>query len=184
MFILPKLNYSYSSLEPYIDKETMEIHHTKHHQTYVDKLNETLKDYPEFLEMDISELLKNIDKVPADIKQKVINFGGGHYNHTLFWKIITPGYKGSVPSWFARLKDEFTTKSLALFGSGWCWVVKNNDVFEVVTTSNQETPITDGITPVLGIDLWEHSYYLKYQNRRAEYIENFLKLINFEKLNI
>lgn len=179
MFTLPKLQYDYDSLEPFFDAQTMEIHHTKHHQTYVDKLNETLKDYPELINMDISELLKKIDTVPEEIRQKVINFGGGHYNHSFFWQILTPSGKNTN---FEKYLDEFIQKSTTLFGSGWTWLVKDGNEFKVTTTKDQDTPIIHGETPVLGIDLWEHAYYLKYQNRRSEYIESFLKVVNWDKV--
>lgn len=179
MFILPKLDYTYDSLEPFIDAKTMEIHHSKHHQTYVDKLNETLKDYPDLLKVEVNSLLKDLSSVPEVIRQKVINFGGGHANHSFFWKVMGPSGNGTMPSEIVPLKDEFTQKSLSLFGSGWTWIIKNDDKLEVATTSNQDSPLMTGSVPVLGIDLWEHSYYLKFQNRRAEYIESWWNIINW-----
>ena len=183
MFVLPKLDYSYGALEPFIDAKTMEIHHSKHHQTYVDKLNEVLKDHPDLLEMDVDSLLKDISKVPEEIRQKVINFGGGHANHSFFWKIIGPTGNGTIPDEINLLKDEFDQKALTLFGSGWTWIVKNGGKLEVMTTPNQDSPLMMGSIPVLGIDLWEHAYYLKFQNRRVEYIEAWWNVVNWSKVN-
>lgn len=182
MFVLPKLDYSYDALEPFIDAKTMEIHHSKHHQTYVDKLNETLKDYPQFLEMDVEPLLKDIFKVPEVIRQKVINFGGGHANHSFFWKIIGPAGNGTMPDEIKLLKDEFSQKALSLFGSGWTWIVKKEGKLEVVTTPNQDSPLMSESIPVLCVDLWEHAYYLKYQNRRVEYIDAWWNVVNWTKV--
>lgn len=180
MFTLPELQYKYDSLEPFIDAKTMEIHHTKHHQTYVDKLNETLKDHPDLLNMEIDELLKNLDKVPEDIKQKVINFGGGHSNHTFFWKIMSPKTEENDSKWFDQYKEEFVQKATTHFGSGWVWLVKNGGKFEVVTTNNQDSPIMKNMIPVLGLDLWEHAYYLNYQNKRADYITAWFNVVNWK----
>lgn len=173
MFVLPKLNYSYSALEPYIDSLTMKIHHTKHHQTYIDKLNETLKDYPKYLDFTIEELLLKVSELPGEIRQKIINFGGGHYNHTFFWQILDK----KLPDAFSDYEDEFRLKGASLFGSGWVWLVEKDKSFEVITTPNQDSPIMQNKKPVLGLDLWEHAYYLKYQNRRAEYIDAFLNYL-------
>jgi Fe-Mn family superoxide dismutase len=181
MFILPNLPYPYDALEPFIDVRTMEIHHTKHHQSYVDKLNETLKDYPDFLKINVEEILKNIDKVPEDIRQKVINFGGGHVNHSFFWKSMAPKATDFDSSWFDPYKEEFIQKAISFFGSGWVWLVKSNGKFEIMTTSNQESPLAQGKVPVLCLDLWEHAYYLKYQNKRADYINAWFNIINWQE---
>lgn len=180
MFNLPELKYSYDSLEPFIDAKTMEIHHSKHHQGYVDKLNDTLKDHPDLQNMDIDELLKNIDSVPVDIRQKVINFGGGHANHSFFWRVMGPKDDKSDSSWFEPFKEEFIQKALTLFGSGWVWLVKNNGKLEVLSTLNQNSPLSQNKIPVLCIDLWEHAYYLKYQNKRADYINAWLNIVNWK----
>ncbi|WKZ26093.1 MAG: superoxide dismutase [bacterium] len=172
MYKLPELNFSFDQFEPFIDTKTMEIHYTKHHQGYVDKLNETLKDYPQFSSLTIEDLLSKVGELPSEIKQKVTNFGGGHYNHTFFWQILTK----KLPSNFSSFEEEFKQKGVSLFGSGWVWLVENGDSFEVMTTANQDSPLLQNKKPVLGLDLWEHAYYLKYQNRRAEYIDSFLKI--------
>ena len=182
MFTLPTLPYSYDALEPFIDAKTMEIHHSKHHQTYVDKLNETLKDHSDFLNMDIEDLLKNISIVPDDIRQKVINFGGGHANHSFFWKVMGPKKDTVDTSWFNPFKEEFIAKGTTLFGSGWVWLVKNDSKFEVVTTTNQDSPLSKGMTPILTLDLWEHAYYLKYQNKRADYITAWFNTVDWESV--
>lgn len=181
MYKLPKLTYSYDALEPYIDTITMEIHHTKHHQAYVDKLNTTLERYPELQSKSPEELITNLNSIPENIRQSVRNFGGGHVNHSFFWQILGKSEK-KVPEEFINLKDEFNQKALSLFGSGWTWIVKNNNKLEVTTTTNQDSPLTEGKTPILTLDLWEHAYYLKYQNRRAEYIEAFWNVINWKKV--
>jgi len=187
-FQLPKLPYPYDALEPYIDAKTMEIHHTKHHQAYVDKLNAAMEKWPEGQKMELEEILKNIDAVPEAIRTTVRNHGGGHYNHSLFWQIMKP-QGGGEPTGelaeairrdfgdFSKFKEEFTAAALGVFGSGWAWLVMENSKLKVkssklliVTTPNQDTPLAMGYSPILGIDVWEHAYYLKYQNRRQEYI--------------
>lgn len=186
---LPKLPYEYDSLEPYIDEQTMHLHHDKHHQTYVDKLNETLEKYPELQKKSTEELLKNLSTIPAEIRQKVINFGGGHANHEFFWKILKKDIpiKGKIKTAidkkfgsFDNFKKEFSSQALSLFGSGWVWLAINKGELEIIQTKNQDSPISEGKTPLLVIDLWEHAYYLKYQNKRADWIENFFKIINWE----
>jgi len=186
---LPKLDYAYDTLEPYIDAKTMEIHYTKHHQAYIDKLNAALEKYPELLEKPVEELLKNLNNVPEDIRMAVRNHGGGHYNHSIFWKLLKKNVKMSEKinvaidesfGSFENFKKAFTDAALNRFGSGWAWLVMNKGKLEVLSTANQDTPISDGKIPILGIDVWEHAYYLKYQNKRAEYIENFFHIINWE----
>lgn len=193
MFELPKLPYEYNALEPYIDEETMRLHHTKHHATYVAKLNEALLGKEEFLSMDINELVSSIDKVPSDIAKKVRNHGGGHANHSLFWTIMTPK-KGSRPTGkilkaisdtfgdFTKLKKEFSSVAAGIFGSGWAWLVVDNGSLAIMDTANQNSPLMQGKIPVLGLDVWEHAYYLKYQNRRPEYIDAWWNIVNWEEV--
>ncbi|CAM3615311.1 superoxide dismutase [Erysipelothrix urinaevulpis] len=191
---LPKLPYAYDALEPHIDKETMEIHHTKHHQAYINNLNGALEKHPELKDKDLQDIVANIDNVPADIKVAVQNNGGGHLNHSLFWETLTPNSKlldnevtkaitetfGSFDDFKAKISAAAATR----FGSGWGWLVLNkNKELEVISTPNQDNPIMQSYTPLLGIDVWEHAYYLKYQNRRPEYIENWFNVINWEKVN-
>ena len=193
MFKLPDLPYSFDALEPHIDAKTMEIHHNKHHQTYVDKLNEALNG-TEFAGMEIAEVLENIGKIPQDKKQAVINHGGGHANHSLFWEIMSPK-GGEKPEKklakeiisnfenFENFKEQFTKASLGVFGSGWTWLVINsNGKLEIVSTKNQNSPLMDKLKPLLGLDVWEHAYYLKYQNRRADYIKSWWNVINWKKI--
>lgn len=188
---LPKLEYTYDALEPYIDAKTMEIHYTKHHQAYIDKLNAALEKHPELQGKKVEELLKDLNKIPDEIRTAVRNHGGGHYNHSLFWKLLKKDVKmpnkiaaaidkefGS----FENFKKAFTDAALNRFGSGWAWLVMNKGKLEVLSTANQDCPISEGKIPILGIDVWEHAYYLKYQNRRAEYVENFFHVINWEEV--
>lgn len=193
---LPKLPYAYDALEPFIDAKTMEIHHTKHHQAYVDKLNAALEKYPAFQEKSIEELLKNLTILPEEIRTAVRNNGGGHYNHSLFWKMMASPNASGQPTGvlaeainqkfgdFENFKKEFFQRAINLFGSGWTWLVKGAAGLEIINTSNQDSPISDGLEIILGIDLWEHAYYLKYQNRRAEYIENWWNVVNWQELSL
>ena len=189
---LPKLPYAYDALEPWIDAKTMEIHYTKHHQTYVDKLNAALEKHPELQDKSAEDLVKGLSAIPEDIRLAVRNHGGGHVNHTFFWNILGKGIKceGAVADAitkdfgsFDAFKKAFSEVALGVFGSGWAWLVLNNGKLEIVKSANQDSPISDGKWPVLGIDVWEHAYYLKCQNRRAEYIENFFNVINWKKAN-
>lgn len=170
MFNLPKLPYDYSALEPYFDEQTMRIHHDKHHGTYVDNLNKLNTE-----NLSLEELLKSKD-------QKIINMVGGHVNHSFFWEIMTPEKNLEPVKEILNLKDEFSSVALTLFGSGWAWIVKKNGKLKVITTPNQNSPLMQGLTPILGIDVWEHAYYLKYQNRRIEYIEAWWNIINWKKV--
>lgn len=193
MFELPKLPYEYNALEPYIDEETMRLHHTKHHQTYVTKLNEALANHKDLLEMDIDSLMKKLNTVPSEIQKKVRNMGGGHANHTLFWTIMS-GKTGSLPTGktekaindsfgsFEEFKEQFTATASNIFGSGWAWLTVNNGKFEIEPTANQDTPLSSGKTPVFALDVWEHAYYLKYQNRRPEYISAWWNVVNWEEV--
>ncbi|MBP3193357.1 superoxide dismutase [Natronogracilivirga saccharolytica] len=192
-FTLPDLPYAYDALEPHIDAKTMEIHHSKHHQTYVTKANDALKGHP-MADRPVEEVLKNIDSIGADIKQAVINNAGGHANHSLFWQILSPNGggqpKGSVADAinstfgsFDDFKEKFTNAGLTRFGSGWAWLVVNrNGKIEVKSTLNQDSPLMDGQLPILGLDVWEHAYYLKYQNRRPDYIAAFWNVVNWDKV--
>ncbi|HDU0407434.1 TPA: superoxide dismutase [Listeria monocytogenes] len=191
---LPKLPYTYDALEPNFDKETMEIHYTKHHNTYVTKLNEAVAGHPELASNPAEELVTNLDSVPEDIRGAVRNHGGGHANHTLFWSILSPNgggaptgnLKAAIESEFGtfdEFKEKFNAAAAARFGSGWAWLVVNDGKLEIVSTANQDSPLSDGKTPVLGLDVWEHAYYLKFQNRRPEYIDTFWNVINWDEAN-
>jgi superoxide dismutase, Fe-Mn family len=193
-FTLPKLPYAYDALEPYIDAKTMEIHHDKHHAAYVKNLNDALKDHPELLKKNIRDLLIEIKSVPEPIRQTVINNGGGHYNHSHFWHFMGPKAGGEpsgalakdIDSTFGSF-DKFTAKfneaATKRFGSGWAWlIVGDGGKLSVVSTANQDSPIMVGHTPVLGIDVWEHAYYLKYQNRRPEYIKAWWNVVNWQSV--
>ncbi|EAF0260564.1 superoxide dismutase [Listeria monocytogenes] len=191
---LPKLPYTYDALEPNFDKGTMEIHYTKHHNTYVTKLNEAVAGHPELASKSVEELVANLDSVPEDIRGAVRNHGGGHANHTLFWSILSPNgggaptgnLKAAIESEFGtfdEFKEKFNAAAAARFGSGWAWLVVNDGKLEIVSTANQDSPLSDGKTPVLGLDVWEHAYYLKFQNRRPEYIDTFWNVINWDEAN-
>lgn len=186
-FTLPDLGYAFNALEPYIDAQTMEIHHDKHHATYVTKLNDALVGAPEWQNKPIEEILKYIESLPSDIRTAVRNNGGGHYNHTMFWETMKPGGSKDIPEAVTKTfggADDFKTKfseaAVGQFGSGWAWLVKDGDNLEIMSTANQETPLKEGKTPILGLDVWEHAYYLKYQNRRPEYIENWWNVVNWD----
>ncbi|MBG9981003.1 superoxide dismutase [Facklamia sp. DSM 111018] len=192
-FELPKLPYAYDALEPAIDKETMEIHHTKHHNTYVEKLNAAVEG-TEFADKEIDQLIANLNEVPEDIRTTVRNNGGGHLNHSIFWELLQSPSDQNAPSGelaekinetfgsFEKFQEEFTAAATGQFGSGWAWLVKEGDQLKVVGTPNQDNPITDGLTPLLGVDVWEHAYYLKYQNKRPEYVKAFWSVINWDKV--
>lgn len=193
---LPKLPYKYDALEPWIDAKTMEIHYLKHHQAYIDKLNAALEKYPELFDTNVEDLLKSLNNIPKDIRTAVQNHGGGHVNHSFFWLILRVGKENNAPqgkileainekfSSFEKFKEEFKNQAMNRFGSGWAWLVVNqNGDLEIISTTNQDSPLIDGKIPVLGLDVWEHAYYLKYQNKRAEYIDAFFHVINWEKVN-
>ena len=192
-FEVPDLGYELDALEPNVDAKTMEIHHDKHHAAYVSKLNAAVEG-TEFANMEINEILKDLDKIPEEIRQAVINHGGGHSNHSLFWQVLKKD--GGKPSEqileamkeaFGSPDDchnKFVEEAGKVFGSGWCWLVVNKDKkLEIVTTKNQDSPISQGLTPIFCIDVWEHAYYLKYQNKRPEYLEQITKVINWDKVN-
>lgn len=193
-FKLPDLGYAKDALEPHIDALTMDIHHGKHHATYVNNLNAALEKHPELHSWELEDLLRRINEVPEDIRTAVRNNGGGHHNHTLFWDILTPGgakeptgklaeaIKATFGS-FEELKSKMTQAGLTRFGSGWSWLVKDKDgKLHVYSTANQDSPLMEGHTPLLGIDVWEHAYYLKYQNRRPEYLAAIWNVINWDKV--
>ncbi|MDO8591674.1 MAG: superoxide dismutase [bacterium] len=187
MFAMSDLGYDYDALEPYIDAKTMEIHYSKHHQSYVDKLNEAVAKHPELKNKFVDDLLKDLKSVPEDIRTAVQNNGGGHYNHTMFWGSMTPGGSQNVPEaitkTFGNLEDfkaKMTEAGVGRFGSGWAWLVKAEDKLEVYSTANQDSPLMEGKTPILGLDVWEHAYYLKYQNKRPDYIEAWWNVVNWD----
>ncbi|MFT4312881.1 MAG: superoxide dismutase [Candidatus Woesearchaeota archaeon] len=191
---LEQLPYNYSDLEPYIDAQTMEIHHSKHHQTYITKLNKALEKHPELFEKPLEELLQNLQNIPEDIRYAVRNNGGGHYNHSLFWKMLSPTsqecnglVKEKIDETFGsfdEFKEKFTQVATNRFGSGWAWLVLNEEKeLEILATPNQDTPISQQKVPLLGIDVWEHAYYLKYQNKRPDYIAAFFSVINWDFVN-
>lgn len=190
---LPKLAYAYNALEPFIDELTMTIHHTKHHQAYVDNLNAALDKHPELYNVSLVDLLKKLDTLPADIQTPIKNNGGGHYNHTFFWNLLKVN-NGALPEGdllkaieakfgsFVQFKDAFAVAAKTRFGSGWAWLVVNaKKELEVVSTPNQDPVFATG-TPILGLDVWEHAYYLKYQNRRPDYINAFYSVIDWAKV--
>jgi Fe-Mn family superoxide dismutase len=192
---LPKLPYAYDALEPHIDKETMTLHHDKHHQTYVTNLNAAIEKHPELGSMSALDLIKDLSKVPDDIKAAVRNNGGGHVNHTMFWTIMGPG-KGGAPTGrigeaiastfgdFETFKKSFSEAGTKQFGSGWVWLVKTSaGKLEIASTPNQDNPISVGNAPIFGNDVWEHAYYLKYQNRRADYLGAWWNVVNWDEIN-
>lgn len=191
---LPDLPYDYDALEPHIDERTMKIHHTKHHQGYTNKVNAALEG-TDFADQPIEDVLSNINSVPEDIRQAVINNGGGYANHKLFWTILSPN-GGGEPSGavadaindefghFDAFKNKFTEEAKGRFGSGWAWLcVKSGGDIEVLSTPNQDSPLMNGLTPILGLDVWEHAYYLNYQNRRPDYVDAFWNIVNWDQVN-
>jgi superoxide dismutase, Fe-Mn family len=192
---LPPLPYAYEALEPHIDAKTMQFHHDKHHAAYVKNLNAALDKHPELKSKTVEEILRQLDRVPEDIRKIVRNNGGGHVNHSMFWQIMKP-QGGGEPTGaiasaikenfgnFAAFKKQFNEAGAAQFGSGWVWLVRNkNGKLEVTTTANQDSPISSGKYPILGNDVWEHAYYLNYQNRRADYLEAWWNLVNWDEIN-
>lgn len=192
--VLPPLPYAFDALEPHIDAKTMEIHHDKHHAAYVAGLNTALEGLDDLLALPVEELLKGINKVPEAKRQAAINHGGGHANHSLFWELIKPG-GATAPSGdlakaiddtlggLDKFKEAFGTAAKTRFGSGWAWLVKDSGgKLQVMSTANQDSPLMNGLTPILGLDVWEHAYYLKYQNRRPDYIEAFWNVVNWDEV--
>lgn len=193
MFDLPVLPYQYNALEPHLDAATMELHHSKHHQTYVTKLNEAIAKEPSVTDWSLEKLLTDLEQVPESIRTAVRNHGGGHFNHSLWWQILTPGGSTSPVGTLAEeinstfgsqenLKTQIIEKGSAHFGSGWVWLARKGSALEVLTTVNQDNPLSQGAKPLLGIDLWEHSYYLKFQNRRPEYLETVWQIVNWNAI--
>lgn len=190
-YTLPDLPYDYSALEPHIDAKTMEIHHTKHHQTYIDKLNAAIEGHDDLYTEDVDDLLRNFSNIPSEIQGAVRNHGGGHSNHSLFWTVMGPDGGGdpsgdlaaAIDSAFGSFKgfqDEFNGAAVAQFGSGWAWLVVEGGKLAVTNLPNQDSPLMDGKTPILGIDVWEHAYYLNYQNKRPDYIQAWWNTVNWD----
>lgn len=191
-FKTPDLPYAYNALEPHIDETTMKVHHDKHHVGYTTKLNAAVEG-TEYEKMDAEELVAKRDSLPDNIKTAVRNAGGGHVNHSLFWTIMSPNGGGaptgelaeainSAFGSFDAFKEQFDAAAKGRFGSGWAWLVVNNGTLEIMSTPNQDSPLSEGKTPILGLDVWEHAYYLKYQNRRPEYIQAFFNVVNWDQV--
>ncbi len=191
---LPPLPYDYKALEPHIDETTMRIHHDKHHGTYVTNLNAALDKHPELHKKSLDDLLRNLNAVPEDIRTAVRNNGGGHWNHTLFWQIMAPQAGGEPKGAlldalkaafgdFAKFKEQFKAAALGRFGSGWAWLISDGSKLSIVSTPNQDNPAMEGKSVVIGIDVWEHAYYLKYQNRRADYIDAWWNVVNWAEVS-
>ena len=196
-FSLPDLPYEYNALEPFIDAQTMEIHHRKHHGTYVEKLNAALDKHPHLFDESLESLLSNLDRLPEDIREAVRNHGGGHHNHSLFWKILTVARESGSPGgelWEAIIKafgsiedfrEKFGQAAANRFGSGWAWLSMNSKGELVIhSTANQDSPIMEGLVPIIGLDVWEHAYYLTYQNRRPDYIKAFWSIVNWKEASV
>jgi Fe-Mn family superoxide dismutase len=194
MYELPKLPYAYDALEPHIDARTMEIHHTKHHQAYVTNLNGAIEKHPELGSKSVEDLLRGIDSVPEDVRTVVRNHGGGHANHSLFWQVMGPGGGGpatgalgdaitSAFGSFEAFKEKLTDAATKRFGSGWGWLTASGGKLEVTSTANQDSPLMEGKTPLLGVDVWEHAYYLKFQNRRPDYLAAWWNVVNWAEVS-
>jgi Fe-Mn family superoxide dismutase len=193
---LPQLPYDFAALEPHIDAQTMQIHHGKHHQTYITNLNNALAKHPELADKTVEDLLRNLNTIPEDIRAAVRNNGGGHHNHSLFWTIMAPPQQGGggEPSGklaeainrsfgaFAKFKDQLQSAAVSQFGSGWGWLTVAGGKLEIAGRPNQDSPLMDGKTPILGVDVWEHAYYLKYQNRRADYVTAWWNVVNWPEV--
>jgi superoxide dismutase, Fe-Mn family len=192
--VLPPLPYAYDALEPYIDAQTMQLHHDKHHATYVKNVNDALKDYPDLSKQTVESLLQNLDQVPEAIRTKFRNNGGGHLNHSMYWQIMSPK-GGGAPTGelaqditktfgsFEKFKEQFNKAGTDRFGSGWVWLVRDRaGKLEITSTPNQDTPVMEGLYPIMGNDVWEHAYYLKYQNRRPEYLSNWWNVVNWTEI--
>ena len=192
-FKLPDLSFKYAALEPYIDAKTMEIHHTKHHAGYVQKLNTALERYPELQKKSAEELISNLTGIPEEIITAVRNNGGGHVNHRFFWQILSPEKQkcsgrilkkiNGTFGGFDAFREKFANAALSRFGSGWAWLIINTEgKLEITSTANQDSPLMEGKTPILGVDVWEHSYYLRYQNKRADYLAAWWNVVNWKKV--
>ena len=193
-FTLPALPYAYDALTPYIDEETMHLHHEKHHNAYITNANAALEKHPELADKTIEELLADLNSIPEDIRTAVRNNGGGHANHSLFWTVLAPNAGGEPTGAvkdgieeafgsFDAMKEKFSAAAAGRFGSGWAWLVVSDGKLEITSTPNQDSPISDGKTPILGLDVWEHAYYLNYKNVRPEYIKAFWNLVNWDEVN-
>src|SRR5512138_79692 len=193
-FELPKLPYAYDALEPYIDAQTMTIHHDKHHAAYVTNLNAALEKHPELSGKSLEALLGDLNAVPEDIRMAVRNNGGGAWNHDMFWQIMAPKAGGapkgelanainSAFKSFDAFKADFEKAGMGRFGSGWAWLVKRGGALAIVSSPSQDNPMSEGMSPVMGVDVWEHAYYLKYQNRRAEYLSNWWNVVNWDEVS-
>jgi Fe-Mn family superoxide dismutase len=193
-YTLPALQYAYNALEPHIDARTMEIHHTKHHQAYINNVNTALESHPTLAAKSVEDLIKDLASVPEAIRTTVRNNGGGHANHSLFWTVMGPGGGGdpsgdvgaAITSTFgdyAKFKEAFTKAATTRFGSGWAWLAVDKGKLVVESTANQDSPLMEGRTPILGLDVWEHAYYLNYQNKRPDYIAAFYNVINWTEVN-
>lgn len=192
-FTLPELPYAHNALEPHIDEETMKIHHGRHHNTYVTNLNNALEGHSDLQGKTLEELISNLDALPENIRGAVRNNGGGHYNHTLFWQIMSPN-GGGAPTGeladaineafgsFDKFKEDFKNAALTRFGSGWAWLVVDGGKLVITSTPNQDTPLMEGKTAILGVDVWEHAYYLKYQNKRPDYVDAFFNVVNWDEV--
>ncbi|MBB6444325.1 superoxide dismutase [Bacillus benzoevorans] len=191
---LPALPYAYNALEPYIDEQTMIIHHDRHHATYVNNLNAALEGHDELSSKSVEELIANLDAVPENIRTAVRNNGGGHANHTLFWNLLAANAGGAPTGEVAEainaafgsyenFKDEFAKAATTRFGSGWAWLVVDNGQLAITSTPNQDSPLSEGKAPILALDVWEHAYYLKYQNKRPDYINAFFNVVNWDEVN-
>jgi len=192
-FTLPSLPYAYDALEPHIDAKTMEIHHTKHHQAYVNNLNAAIEKAPELQGKSLDDLMRGINSVPEAVRTAVRNNGGGHWNHSMFWQLMGSG-KGGEPSGklataiksafgdFAKFKEQFAAAAAGRFGSGWAWLVNDGGKLSITSTPNQDTPLMDGKTAILGLDVWEHAYYLKYQNRRPDYVTAWWNTVDWDEV--
>ena len=193
-FTLPALPYAYDALTPYIDEETMHLHHEKHHNAYITNANAALEKHPELADKTIEELLADLNSIPEDIRTAVRNNGGGHANHSLFWTVLAPNAGGEPTGAvkdgieeafgsFDAMKEKFSAAAACRFGSGWAWLVVSDGKLEITSTPNQDSPISEGKTPILGLDVWEHAYYLNYKNVRPEYIKAFWNLVNWDEVN-
>ena len=192
-FTLPPLPYDFGALEPHIDAKTMEIHHGKHHQTYVNNLNAAIEKAPELANKSLDDLMRNVNKVPEAVRTAVRNNGGGHWNHSMFWQIMGPDAGGepggnlgnairSAFGDFAKLREQFSAAATGRFGSGWAWLVNNGGKLSITSTPNQDNPLMEGQKPILGLDVWEHAYYLKYQNKRPDYIQAWWNVVNWKEV--
>ncbi len=193
MFTLPNLPYNYDALAPYISEQIQQLHHDKHHQAYIDNLNKALEKYPDWQQKKIEEIIVSLDQVPDDARTSVRNNGGGHYNHSMFWEMMTPKKgNGQAPSGtlldkikhaFGDMKtfqDQFGQAAIKIFGSGWEWLVWDGNTVSLMSTPNQDSPLTQGKTPLLGLDVWEHAYYLQYYNKRADYVTAWWNIVNWD----